>query len=147
MKWLGRRPTWNASACLLWLAVGCGGPGIITGKVTFDGKPLPGGLVTVFDADNNAQSGQIGTDGTYIVGNIHPGPVKVTVRTVRATGSFAHPDGRKNPYGPFVQIPGKYADPDKADLKLNVKPGRQEFAIDLDADFEKGELQTAPEKK
>jgi hypothetical protein len=128
-------------AAALLLLSGCGGPGTVTGKVTFKGGPLPGGLVTVVDAVDNRYPGQIQKDGTYMVANVPPGPAKIVVGTTAKMGSIMHPEDRKEPYGPYVQIPMRYAQPDKSGFALNVKTGKQEFMIDLKDDFEPGELQ------
>ena len=129
------------AAAALLLVAGCGGPGTVTGKVTFKGGPLPGGLVTVVDAADNRYPGQIQKDGSYIVANVPTGPAKVVVGTTAKTGSIMHPDDRKEPFGPYVQIPKRYAQPEKSGLALQVKNGTQELNIDLKDDFEPGELQ------
>jgi hypothetical protein len=76
-----------------------------------------------------------------MVANVPPGPAKVVVGTTEKIGSILHPDARKEPYGPYVQIPRRYAQPDKSGFALNVKTGKQEFMIDLKDDFEPGEVQ------
>jgi hypothetical protein len=126
-------------AGVVMAAIGCGGTGTVTGKVTFKDKPLPGGLVVIYDSGGETHQGQIGTGGAYTVGNIVPGPAKVSVRTVKARGSINNPEGLKAPYGPYVQIPLKYSDPEKSGLKLDVKTGKQEYQIDLKGDFAEGE--------
>jgi hypothetical protein len=128
-------------AAALLLLTGCGGPGTVTGKVTYKGGPLPGGLVTVVDAIDNRYPGQIQRDGTYTVANVPPGPAKIVVGTTSEIGSIMHPGERKEPYGPYVRIPKRYGQPDKSGMALYVKTGKQEYMIDLKDDFEPGELQ------
>jgi hypothetical protein len=57
---------------LLLLAVvplGCSGRGTVSGRVLFNGKPLPGGLVKFIpvDARSNPVTATIGEDGSYAV--------------------------------------------------------------------------------
>lgn len=77
------RPILAASAglCLLLLA-GCGPrAGTVTGKVTLDGKPLAGGMIT-FHGKSGAgdTTAEISEDGTYTA-NIFSGDYTVTVDT------------------------------------------------------------------
>jgi hypothetical protein len=140
MKWFGARTgSFSLAVASLVLVAGCGGPGTLTGKVTFKGQPMTAGLVTVYDSSSAAQSGQIHSDGTYLVGNITPGPVKIGVKTVKARGSIMHPEDVKDPYGPYVQIPRKYADPNSSGFKTDIKTGKQEYQIEVKDDFEPGE--------
>jgi hypothetical protein len=148
MKWFGARTgSFSLAVASLVLVAGCGGPGTLTGKVTFKGEPLPGGLVTVYDNSSANNSGQVHKDGTYLVGNIAPGPVKIGVKTAEFQGSFAHPKDRKDPYGPYVQIPMKYGDPNSSGFKTDIKTGKQEYQIELKDDFEPGEQVTEKPKE
>jgi hypothetical protein len=126
-------------AAALLLVAGCGGTGTLNGKVTFKGQPLPGGMVTVFDAGNAGHSGQIQKDGSYSVSNIPAGSAKVTVGTSPSRGNIRNPDAVKEPWGPYVQIPRRYSDPEKSGFKLEVKSGTQEMQLDVKDDFEPGE--------
>jgi hypothetical protein len=61
--------------------------GTLTGKVTFNGKPLPGGLITLTttaDGEVRTYPGRIQKDGTYKVPNVPAGLAQVSVATVNA---------------------------------------------------------------
>jgi hypothetical protein len=133
MKWFrSRGARWSFAAAALLFLAGCGGPGTVTGKVTFNGQPLPGGLVTVHDSEGQPRNGPISKDGTYSVSNITPGPAQVTVLTVPDLKSIRDPEGKgKDPLGKFVEIPQKFSDKTKSGFSLEVKSGKQEFNLDL----------------
>jgi hypothetical protein len=128
-----------ALAATMLLLSGCGGTGTLSGKATFRGQALPGGMVTVVDSANENHSGQVQKDGSYSVANIATGPAKVTVGTSSSRGNIRNPDAVKDPWGPYVQIPRHYSDPEKSGFKLDVKTGKQELQLDLKDDFEPGE--------
>jgi hypothetical protein len=130
---------------LLGFAVtGCGGQstGDITGKVTYDGKPLPAGRVMFFwRGGENAYSSVIKEDGSYSLFKVPVGPVQVTVETfppvpVGILGGMggAKPDAAPTmPPGSarYVKIPAKYRDKIKSLLTYEVKKGAQTYDIDL----------------
>jgi len=51
----------------------------VKGKVTFQGKPVVWGSVTLADAKGQFYQGEINLDGTYEIENVPPGPVKIGV--------------------------------------------------------------------
>lgn len=143
---------------LVPLSAGCGSKGTVSGKVFFQGKPLPGGLVT-FLQDKGAYHSVIQEDGSYQVSGIPPGPATITVsspdpppqavqgRTAmeKTTKSAAKdykgqipleemakhmgdPEAGKRKY---MAIPPQYKDPDKSGLTYTVKSGAQAFDIQL----------------
>jgi hypothetical protein len=64
-------------------AVGCGlnSKGNISGKVLYDGKPLPGGLVTfVPTSGQGAFTSRLGPDGSYSLEKVPTGPMKIAVK-------------------------------------------------------------------
>jgi hypothetical protein len=129
-----------ATGALLFCA-GCGGPGTVSGKVSLDGAPLPGGLVSFHDSEGQTRSGGISREGTYSVSNIAPGKTQVSVLTLGERRGLREPeDGKRavNSLGPYVPIPAKYLDKEQSGLSLQVKTGRQQFEIQLhnDADTE-----------
>lgn len=95
------------------------GAGSVTGKVTYKGKPLPGGTVTLTGKDGKAVSGAIVEDGSYTVRAVKPGTYTMTVDTSAAKGKA------------FVAIPEKYKEADKSGLTVEVKEGNQNHDIDL----------------
>lgn len=122
---LGRkRPRYRlrgAAALLLSTGLGCGpepyvdpNRATVSGAVTFDGKPLPAGVMT-FDSTE----GRIGTSisivqGRYATDRVPLGPNTVTVETESLM--FGSP-------GLYTKIPAKYADPTQSGFTVDVKPG------------------------
>jgi hypothetical protein len=136
MKWF-RMPIAQRSlaAGVLLFLMGCGnGQGTVSGKVTLDGKPLPGGIITINDAAGLSPGGGIGKDGSYSVSNVAPGPAVITVLTVGTRPSLRDPNNTvaaPNPHGEFVEIPGKYVDKGTSGLSLDVKGGKQDHNVEL----------------
>src|SRR5438045_4067984 len=93
----------------------------VGGKVTFDGKPLPGGTVTFVTKDGKTSvPAKIAEDGTF----------KATV----PTGSYritVSPVAKKDDPKKYVPIPAKFGDPDTSGLTYEVKAGAQTFDIEL----------------
>ena len=143
---------------LLILSAGCGSKGTVSGKVTVNDEPVRRGTVT-FTASTStwASSVPIGEDGIYTVINAPPGPVKITVASADANpragsklktrkgqekeeasgGIEDMPPSVRNrfnaaaagPGGPSV--PKKYNKPETSDLTYEVKPGKQQYDIQL----------------
>lgn len=128
---------------ILPLATGCGGEakGTVSGKVTYQGKPLPGGFVT-FVPDNGAPvHTDIQSDGTYHIDKAPLGPVKISVQPKseqEAMQSSRMPRDAKG-YGKFQSamtetkssIPPKYGTPNESGLTYTVVKGPQQHDIDL----------------
>jgi hemoglobin len=87
----------------------------VTGHVTFEGKPLPSGEVTLHGADGKTVKGTVNADGTYQIKDVKPGEYKVTVKT----------DDKD------VKIPKQYADPKTSSLRYEVQAGNQALDIEL----------------
>ncbi len=149
---------WNLRACgrlaiLLALALavqalaGCSRPtGSVSGKVTYQGKPVAGGIVTFLGADNKVASSPIGPDGSYTIDRVGVGEAKVSVTP--ATSGSAIPKGMKmdpgkmgapagaappagsDPGKPLV-IPEKYRDAAKSGITYTVTAGAQQHDFDL----------------
>ncbi|HEY7426348.1 MAG TPA: carboxypeptidase-like regulatory domain-containing protein [Gemmataceae bacterium] len=140
---------------VILLSLGCGGgpKGDISGKVTYLGKPLPGGAVTFFGAENRVVgSSAISPEGNYSIAKVPAGPVKITVTVVDVpaqlskdksnfSGKAPPPPEGADPNAPKwkpqqhspnpVGIPAKYKMPDQSGLTYTVQPGPQEHPIDL----------------
>ena len=58
---------------------GCGNTAKVTGKVTYQGRPVGYGSVIFLSADKTARSGVIEPDGSYTVEGVPPGTVKIGV--------------------------------------------------------------------
>jgi hypothetical protein len=132
MKWfrsLAVRSVVTASA-LLSLA-GCGGTGEVSGKVTYNGTALPGGLVTIYDSQNGAKQGLI-KDGSYNIPDVAMGPAQICVETSPPIVSGIN---QKNPptlpFGPYMPIPAKYKEK-KNGIAYEVKKGKQDFDLKLE---------------
>jgi hypothetical protein len=135
----------GACALALTLALaagGCGGTGTVSGKVTYQGKALPGGLVTCMTKENRPYYGTIAADGTYAVAGVPAGPVTVSVESRPADGEppVPLPDKDQPPARPAapnpkpppaVPIPRQYSKPDSSGLSLTVVRGTNPFDIDL----------------
>jgi hypothetical protein len=135
--------------CGLLLVEGCGGgKGTVSGKVTYQGKPVRGGTVSFIPEAGSPAMSPIEEDGSYTVRNVLPGKVKITVNTEsfrpqkappgvppkfakemmeKMNPDFADPERAKR----YVPIPAQYRDLDKTSLSYEVKSGAQEYNIDL----------------
>jgi hypothetical protein len=139
---------------------GCGGStGTVTGTVTYQSKPLKGGIV-MFTPAGGGQSPvafNINEDGTYTATGVPVGEATITVDTAylksQARGEMGGnapkyeppqgaPEGGAPAYKPpsdaganarkYVWIPTKYADPAQSGLKYTVTGGSQKKDIPLD---------------
>jgi hypothetical protein len=146
---------------ILLISFGCGKPtGDISGKVTYQGKPVSGGSIIFFDAENlQVGSGALGLDGEYSVFKVPAGPMKIAVSAPTALPRRRQKDSRSsslatekapegaNPKAPKwngggaapgarsrvdVVIPAKYTRPDQSGVTYTVQPGQQEHNIDLE---------------
>jgi hypothetical protein len=138
-------------AWTLLLLVGCGpSTGTITGKVTYDDKPLTSGTVMFLADDNRSFPSSISSDGTYKVENVPLGHVRITVAAGGGGAKIEAPRGfGKIPKGApteafkaykgatarsGVSIPMRYANPDQSGLSTTVVAGSQEYNIVLQSD-------------
>lgn len=133
------------------LLTGCGGSGEelpdtapVRGKVTYNGKPLPGGTVMFHpqqEGQGNPATGDIQEDGTYELTTYNTkdgavlGPHKVTVQVF--------PGQRGFPEHPLAGLPGaedqipspipeKYTSVETTDLKATVVDGENEHNLKLE---------------
>ena len=74
-----RRIGWWLFPILLAGACGCGNTAKVTGKVTYQGRPVVHGSVTFLSADKTARSGVIEADGSYAVEDVPSGTVQIGV--------------------------------------------------------------------
>jgi len=146
---------WILCLCALLLTAGCGGKGAVSGKVLYQGKPVPAGTVSFVLEGGGVVSSIIGEDGSYTIQNVPPGTVKITVETISARppsvqerrGQKKGPESKapefmmkyskeKDPKVAerekrYVPIPEHYSDPARSNLTYVVKSGKQEHDIDL----------------
>jgi len=88
----------------------------VSGTVTYQGKPLPGGEVmwcTVRDGISIARGGPIRADGTFAV-DTPTGPATIAIQVA---------DLKKAQPSRDVDIPAKYADAQKSGLTYEAKEG------------------------
>jgi hypothetical protein len=135
---------------------GCGSSKV-SGKVTYQGKTVPGGMVVFYGADNWTGNSPIEKDGSYTIPKVPPVMMKITadtssLRPVRMPmGAPKMPNLQKNPppdlpeqakenplYNPnlnadrYLPIPPKYADRELSGLTYEVTSGTQIHDIKLD---------------
>jgi hypothetical protein len=136
----------SPTICFTWLclsgvlvASGCGGgTGDLSGTVTYQGKPLRMGSVSVAGGDGIIRAGTIEDDGSYTVSDISTGTVKIAVtspdpklRKVAAkpkSGATAEPTGDESKW---IAIPEKYGDFERSGLTFPLQPGANRLAIKL----------------
>ncbi len=131
----------SAGVFLVVLAIGgCTGnssdQATVTGRVLYDNEPLPSGTVTFLFADGTKKGTSIGSDGSYRMTEIGPGPVRIGVlskaRVPPGLQVPGAPGGNTGPPPePVVQIPSAYNSPVDSGLSYEVHKGAQEHNIEL----------------
>jgi hypothetical protein len=121
--------------------LGCGKKtATITGKVTYNNKPVTSGEVVFLAQDGHARAhGPIRPDGSFTVTNAPAGPVQVTVdnpppATVHVTSKNSNdPEVRdaRQQAAHYVATPPKYGDPKQSGLRFDARPGSNEYNIAL----------------
>ncbi len=134
--------------CLFLVAsasvLGCGSPtAIVTGKVTYKGKPVTSGVVVFIDDVGRATlPANVQSDGTFDINRASPGRVKVSFDNLAPPplpkaepGSPLAEDAEFKQMAAAVEnytaTPPKYKDPTKSGIVFDLKPGRNECNIDL----------------
>ena len=121
-------------------AIGCGstGPGMaqVTGKVTYQGKPVPKGLVSFVATgpDGRNATGQIDESGNYRLQTENPGDGALTGDynvSISARDDVILDYIPKKPIPPKYLAPAKYEDPAKSGLKATVKSGSNSIDFPL----------------
>jgi hypothetical protein len=108
----------------------------VSGKVTYQGKPVPKGTITFLTDDPKGRNatGEIGPDGSYTLQTEEPrdgaqlGEYRVTI--------FAHDEPildytPPRPIPPKLLVPSQYENPDTSGLKKTVVRGSNVFDFDL----------------
>jgi len=131
---------------LLALMAGCGNPRApqeadVSGKVLFQGKPLPGGKVSFIAVKGGFSAiGTIDENGVYQI-KAPVGEVQISV-TNRMLQPRSEPAGaqrlskarggeKQTIKGRWVKIPDQYEDPSTSGLKYTVTRGSQTHDIEL----------------
>lgn len=139
----------GALAAVILCLAGCeAGKADVTGKVTYQGKPVVWGTVIVQGPDGVAVNGTIAPDGTYAVRGVTAGPAKLGVvsRNPGVRGMAVSRGGRGGkeegaaPAAPLAAGPekGKWfplppaaEDPEKSGLTANFGGGSNAHDIEL----------------
>ncbi len=139
---------WRLSlAVLLVAAVGCGGKpkGSLSGKVTWQGQPVPGGRLLFQPATGPQLSTDITEAGTYSLSGVPVGEYMVGVDNsalklrdaplpANAPKDAPRPSeapGMPKLTGTYVPLPEAYRSPDKSGEKVTVKPGAQTVDVNF----------------
>lgn len=124
-SWAGRRVAGLTLALpLLLLTAGCSSNGSVSGTVTFDGKPMPGGTVTFVGEGGGGGSAQINAkDGTYEITKLPKGKMKVSVKPYEPPqmGGRGGPPGMGRGMPPGMRT-GEGGAPKGANLPEGVDP-------------------------
>jgi hypothetical protein len=97
--------------------------GTIAGTVSFQGKPLPCGMVFLtLEEEDKAYPGTIQKDGSFAIDGIPAGTYKVTVTTASLIPSEVKP----------AALPPKYSDIKTSGLTFEVKGGKNAFELKLE---------------
>lgn len=116
----------------LLTAAGCqnGTTGSVSGKVTHKGTPVTTGTLNFFAPDKGVGAdAKLGSGGEFTFATPLPaGKYKVYIQPPLPEQL---PPGSKPKKQEKLNVPLKYQDASKSDLYREVKPGKNEFPIDL----------------
>jgi hypothetical protein len=119
------------------LLAGCGPPAAtVSGVVTVGGVPAKDGMVMFYPVGGGPTPyGAVGPDGRFTLAagtdpKLAPGEYKVTVVVHGDAPPWV--DKSNAPPGRPRVTAGKYADPATTPLTRTVKPGANEFALDVE---------------
>jgi hypothetical protein len=122
---------------LIVAAGGCGDKkGNVSGKVTYQGKPLPGGFVNFMSSGEKSdlKTSPIKEDGSYSVSGLPVGPAKISVQGLEKRRLADLPgQGGENAKieQKEVYVPPQYGNTETSKLTYEVKPGSQSHNIEL----------------
>lgn len=115
--------------------LGCGGQGgdpsaPVSGRVTFDGKPLTAGEV-IFVAENGKRSkGNISADGSFKLASPSGGDSPVGPSYVCVTALQPAPSGDRYA-APVSLIPARFGQPEQSGMTWDVQPDGSQVLIEL----------------
>jgi hypothetical protein len=134
---------------LPFAVTGCSvGKADVTGRVTYRGKTVVTGTVIVRGSDGIEMMGKIGPDGSYSVPGITAGEVKFAVVSrdpavvnARALVGKGRADGKEEASVPpappplpevkWFALPDQYESAETSKIGTSLKPGSNQFNIDL----------------
>jgi hypothetical protein len=141
-----RPPSFLVLLCCLSL-IGCGGPkfGKVSGKVTYQGKPLPGGKVMFWPqaAGVNPVSVPLQPDGSYTAEAVPAGEVSVTVETASVSGkpqgfagqmAMGQPGGTPQHGGPPPEVVKEIGDRMRKTGMIPAQPERGNY-VEIDPKY------------
>jgi hypothetical protein len=125
------------SACVLGLvaivvtASGCGGGNqkvTINGTVSYKGQRVSGGMLQFSGPKGGAPAAAtIQQDGTFIITDVVPGEVKVSIAATPPPGGKT----RSAPKVTSADLPEKYRDPEKSGLKYTITPDTRQLDVEI----------------
>ena len=130
----------TALALLTLAALGCGGRGDVSGKVSYQGKLLVFGTVQIEASDKTIKQANIEQDGSYSIPGVPVGEAKVAVSSINPQSSDFQPLHRGENLPPpkprpklpgWFPIPTDYQDLSKPKLTYTVERGQNKYDIDL----------------
>ncbi len=113
----------------------------LTGRVTYNGAPVPLVLVIVASAKGGGANALANEAGEFVIENVPPGPITIGFNSEAARGimigrAMAGSDptkagGKRAPLPKLVELPRKYQTPDTSGLGCTIERGdnKQDFAI------------------
>jgi hypothetical protein len=125
-------------------AGGCGNRATVSGKVTYQGRPVTYGAVIFVAGDGTARSAVIAPDGSYKIEGLSPGTLKIGVispdpskgRSARRQHKPAPPqDGAADSPGTqgvaWFPLPTQFEPPSTSGLDCTVESGTVDHDIQL----------------
>jgi hypothetical protein len=117
---------------LALLLAGCGRGAVVSGRVTYDGRPVENGFITFFPADGrgNTTGAEI-VQGLYHIDRVPPGKKRILVRAApRPVTVPATRDDREHVrlVPPEAPIP---ADAEGNNQVVEIAPGKQSLDLSL----------------
>lgn len=126
---------------LAFLVAGCGPGGIkyaetgatLEGTVTY-GKDQVGAALVIAQNASGAATGFVGENGRYRLENVPLGEVNIAVNTDAGKGEamgrmMAASQDKSKAAPKIVDVPAKYADPTKSEIKTNIVKGVNTYDI------------------
>jgi hypothetical protein len=126
---------------LTFLLAGCGPGGVrypetgatLEGTVTFGNDPVTAALVVAQNKDGSA-TGFVGKDGRYRLQNVPLGEIHLAVNTEAGKGQamgeiMAASQGKDRAAPKIIDVPAKFADPDKSGITTTISKGVNTYNI------------------
>lgn len=134
----GAMAPWRRAACAVFVVGACLGfsgcaeetDGSVSGKVTYQGKPVTEGAVN-FYAQATGVAAQANLDSSGAFTFAEPLPLGVYKVFIQPPSPPQLPPGSPPPPKSQFSVPMQYQDATQSPLTEEVKPGVNEFSIDL----------------